>query len=100
MRALYRLDPRILRHYLSSSRSWEFTTTYAPHGANIDNAAVIKQNVSVPVAVVGGINSPEMAEQAIASGKVDMVSMGRSFLPIRNSQTRRWRDVPTKSGVV
>ena len=66
-------------HYLSSSRSWEFTTTYAPHGANIENAAVIKQNVSVPVAVIGGINSPEMAEEAIAAGKVDMVSMGRQF---------------------
>lgn len=66
-------------HYLSSSRSWEFTTAYAPHGANIENAAIIKQNVSVPVAVVGGINSPEMAEEAIASGKVDMVSMGRQF---------------------
>ena len=66
-------------HYLSSSRSWEFTTPYAPHGANIENAAKIKQNVSVPVAVVGGINSPEMAEEAIASGKVDMVAMGRQF---------------------
>ncbi len=66
-------------HYLSSSRSWEFTTAYAPHGANIENAAVIKANVNVPVAVVGGINSPEMAEEAIASGKVDMVSMGRQF---------------------
>lgn len=66
-------------HYLSSSRSWEFTTAYAPHGANIENAAIIKQNVSVPVGVVGGINSPEMAEEAIASGKVDMVSMGRQF---------------------
>ncbi len=66
-------------HYLSSSRSWEFTTAYAPHGANIENAAVIKQNVSIPVAVVGGINSPEMAEEAIASGKVDIVSMGRQF---------------------
>ncbi len=66
-------------HYLSSSRSWEFTTAYAPHGANIENAAVIKQNVNVPVAVVGGINSPEMAEEAIASGKVDIVSMGRQF---------------------
>jgi NADPH-dependent 2,4-dienoyl-CoA reductase/sulfur reductase-like enzyme len=66
-------------HYLSSSRSWEFTTAYAPHGANIENAAVIKQNVSVPVAVVGGINSPEQAEEAIAAGKVDMVSMGRQF---------------------
>ena len=66
-------------HYLSSSRSWEFTTAYAPHGANIENAAVIKQNVSVPVAVIGGINSPEMAEEAIAAGKVDMVSLGRQF---------------------
>ena len=66
-------------HYLSSSRSWEFTTPYAPHGANIENAAAIKQNVSVPVCVVGGINSPEQAEEAIASGKVDMISMGRQF---------------------
>lgn len=66
-------------HYLSSSRSWEFTTAYAPHGANIENAAVIKQNVHVPVTVVGGINSPEMAEEAIAAGKVDMVSMSRQF---------------------
>ncbi len=66
-------------HYMSSSRSWEFTTAYAPHGANIENASIIKQNVSVPVAVVGGINSPEQAEEAIAAGKVDMVSMGRQF---------------------
>lgn len=66
-------------HYLSSSRSWEFTTAYAPHGANIENASVIKQHVNVPVAVVGGINSPEQAEEAIAAGKVDMISMGRQF---------------------
>ena len=66
-------------HYMSSSRSWEFTTSYAPHGANIEAAAVIKQNVSVPVTVVGGINSPEQAEEAIASGKVDIISMGRQF---------------------
>ena len=66
-------------HYLMSSRSWEFTTPYAPHGANIENAAVIKKNVSIPVTVVGGINSPEQAEEAIAAGKVDMVSMGRQF---------------------
>lgn len=65
--------------YLCSSRSWEFTTAYAPHGANIENAAVIKKNVSIPVAVVGGINSPEQAEEAIAAGKIDMISMGRQF---------------------
>ena len=31
------------------------------------------------MAVVGGLNSPEQAEEAIASGKVDMVSFGRQF---------------------
>ena len=51
----------------------------APHGPNIEPAAVIKQNVSIPVAAVGGINSPEQAEEAIASGKIDTVSMGRQF---------------------
>lgn len=66
-------------HYLSSSRSREFSTAYAPHGLNIDAAAKIKENVSVPVTVVGGINSPEQAEEAIKAGKVDMVSMGRQF---------------------
>ena len=66
-------------HYLMSSRSMEFTTAYAPHGVNIENAAIIKQNVSIPVCVVGGINSPEQAEEAIASGKVDMISLGRQF---------------------
>jgi len=66
-------------HYLSSSRSWEFTTAYAPHGANIENAAEIKKHLHIPVAVVGGINSPEQAEEAIAAGKVDMISMGRQF---------------------
>ena len=40
---------------------------------------MIKQNVSIPVAAVGGINSPEQAEEAIAAGKIDMVSMGRQF---------------------
>ncbi len=66
-------------HYLSSSRTWEFTTPYAPHGANIENASIIKKAVSIPVSVVGGINSPEQAEEAIAAGKVDMVAMGRQF---------------------
>ena len=35
-----------------------------PQGPNIEPASVIKQNVSIPVAAVGGINSPEQAEEA------------------------------------
>ncbi len=66
-------------HYYKPGRSWEFTTAYAPHGVNVENAAEIKKNVSIPVTVVGGINSPEQAEKYIAEGKVDMISLGRQM---------------------
>ena len=66
-------------HYFNPGRTLEFTTAYAPHGAHVEDAAKIKEAVSVPVAVVGGINSPEYAQKIIAAGKVDMVSLGRQL---------------------
>jgi 2,4-dienoyl-CoA reductase-like NADH-dependent reductase (Old Yellow Enzyme family)/thioredoxin reductase len=57
-----------------------FSSMYAPHGCNVEYAAAIKRAVSTPVAVVGGINSPEMAEQIIAEGKADFVALGRQAL--------------------
>ena len=66
-------------HYYKPGRSKEFSTAIDPHGLNVADAAYIKERVSIPVAVVGGINSPEMAEELIASGKVDMVSLGRQL---------------------
>lgn len=66
-------------HYWKPGRSFEFSTALAPHGINVENAAKVKQAVHVPVAVVGGINSPEYAEQIIAEGKVDMISLGRQL---------------------
>lgn len=66
-------------HYWKTGRSLEFTTAYAPHGCNLQDAATIKKAVSKPVSVVGGINSPEFAEEAIAFGKVDMVALGRQL---------------------
>lgn len=66
-------------HYYKTGRTLEFTTVYAPHGVNVEDAAKIKVAVNIPVTVVGGINSPEFAEQIIAEGKVDMVSLGRQL---------------------
>ena len=65
-------------HYLMSSRSLEFTTPYAPHGANIENAYIIKQNVCR--CSRRRHQFPEQAEEAIASGKVDMCRWEDSFL--------------------
>ena len=67
-------------HYYSPARSHEFSTIFSPHGLNADYAAAVKKTVSIPVAVVGGITTPEVAEQIIAEGKADIVSMGRQMI--------------------
>jgi len=55
-----------------------------------ERAAAVKKAVTVPVAVVHGIRSLEIAEEIIDSGDVDMVSMCRPF--IREPHLiRRWQ---------
>ncbi len=67
-------------HYYSPARSNEFSTIFRPHALNADYAAAVKKNVSIPVAVVGGITKAEDAERVIAEGKADIVSMGRQMI--------------------
>eukprot|EP01036_Dinobryon_divergens_P035976 gene35976-46725_t len=43
-------------------------------------AARIKQAVTIPVIVSNRINTPDLAEEILASGDADMVSMARPFL--------------------
>lgn len=52
---------------------------YFQHGMNIEDTAKIKSAVNVPVTVVGSVTL-EQAEEAIASGKIDMVSMARGLM--------------------
>lgn len=59
--------------------SGQFSSVFAPHGLNADLAATIKQAVSIPVTVVGGITTPELAEQLIAEGKCDLVALARQL---------------------
>ncbi len=57
-----------------------FSSMYHPHGCNVHLAEAVKNAVSIPVAVVGGINDPAMAEQIVAEGKADFVALGRQAL--------------------
>ncbi|MGB9867655.1 MAG: FAD-dependent oxidoreductase [Bacillota bacterium] len=50
------------------------------HGWIADFAEEVKKVVSIPVITVGRINDPFLAEQIIASGKADLVAMGRGSL--------------------
>ncbi len=58
----------------------EFSSHYDPHGINVERAANVKKKIKIPVTAVGGINSPEFAEQVISEGKVDFVSLGRQLI--------------------
>lgn len=53
---------------------------FREHGCNVYLAAEIKKHVSVPVATIGGLNSPEQLEEIISSGKADVVYMARALL--------------------
>ncbi len=66
---------------------------FTEHGRNVFLAAEIKKHVSVPVATLGGLNSPEQMEEIIASGQADIVYMGRAlladpFLPRKVTENR------------
>ncbi len=54
--------------------------TQVPQGAWVDWTARLKQVIDVPVSASNRINSPAFAEQIIASGQADLVSMARPLL--------------------
>lgn len=55
--------------------------SYLPNGCNVRFAAAVKAaGVKIPVTTVGGINTPEMAEEILASGKADAVAMCRALI--------------------
>ena len=51
-----------------------------PPGFNIPNAAAVKAAVNIPVIAVGRINFPALADDILAGGKADFVSIGRAQL--------------------
>lgn len=59
---------------------YTFSSIYHKNGINLPLAEAIKAKVSIPVAAIGGFNTPELCEAAIASGKADLVYMGRQML--------------------
>ena len=56
------------------------TPYYTDPGFNLENAARIKKCVKIPVIGVGRINDPALAWEAVASGKADLISLGRQSI--------------------
>ncbi len=47
---------------------------------NVDNAAIIRNNISIPVIVVGGIHKVSDMQKILSEGKADFISMCRPFI--------------------
>lgn len=73
-----------LIHVSAGSYQFGFFTThpsmFSEHGMNVYLAAEIKKHVKKPVATIGALNDPAQMEEIIASGKADVVYMGRALL--------------------
>ena len=59
-----------------------------PHLLNVETAAKIKQGVSLPVSVVGGITTIDEAEEILAAGKVDIVAMAKALIADQDLVTK------------
>lgn len=84
-RIAQQLEPYIdLLHVSAGTYQKTFGIThpsmFEDHGRNVFLAEEIKKHVKVPVATIGGLNDPDQMEEIIASGKADVVYMGRALL--------------------
>lgn len=62
------------------SLEWIWGATDSPLAYMANFAEEVKQSVNIPVIAVGRINDPYIAEEIIASGRADMVSLGRQSI--------------------
>jgi len=73
--------------------------TSVPRAAFTWVTGKLKPHVDIPVVTSNRINMPEVAEEALASGTADMVSMARPFLAdpewIRKAETGRGDEINT-----
>jgi len=66
--------------YIGAANCRMVMPSFYERGKNLPIAAVVKKNVRIPVACVGALADPQMMEDALASGMVDMVAMARSLI--------------------
>jgi 2,4-dienoyl-CoA reductase-like NADH-dependent reductase (Old Yellow Enzyme family)/thioredoxin reductase len=67
-------------HEIDAASMVTHPSMFMPDGVNVHLAAEIKKHVKTPVATVGALTDPEQMEEIIASGKADIVQLGRQTL--------------------
>ncbi len=59
---------------------WPHPPVYMPKACNLEDVKMLKKHVNVPVICAGKFDDPELANEAIANGDIDMMGMGRPLL--------------------
>ena len=57
--------------YYSPVDTHQFSSMFVPHGVNAELSEIVKKYTKLPVGVVGGINSPEQAEEILEKGQAE-----------------------------
>ena len=66
--------------YRQAQLSHTFPSYLDPRGTNLVLAEPLKKQLDIPIAVVGNISDPDFAEQVLADGKADFISMSRALI--------------------
>ena len=53
---------------------------YMPEGCNLDDCTAVQQNVKIPVACAGRMENPDLALDAVKTGKVQAICLARQLL--------------------
>ena len=53
---------------------------YMPNGEKRELAAYAKKHLKVPIAAIGSINDPDMAEEILSNGEADFIAGARNFM--------------------
>jgi 2,4-dienoyl-CoA reductase-like NADH-dependent reductase (Old Yellow Enzyme family)/thioredoxin reductase len=69
-------------------------TLFLPHGVNVEYAAEIKKHVKIPVATLGGISDPDMAEEIIGEQSADLCAIARGLLADPDMLKKCYRGKP------
>lgn len=59
---------------------WLYPPMYMPDGCYIEEASALKQALHIPVICPGKLSDPDLAEEAVRTGKVDALGVGRGLV--------------------
>lgn len=74
------INASVGHHEIDASSMITMPSMFLEDGCNIEYAMALKKAINTPVSTVGALTNPEMMEEIIASGKADIVEIGRQTL--------------------